>query len=494
MQLTVAEVKAKMAHANILHTEALEAACIEVCKEILPYQADNPMVHAMIGEAYINMREPEAGIPFLKDALRLDPSLVQCHIRIADGYNIAGRRVTALKWLDKCKSAMDTPELTGCWYLARADIFKMERQYDKAEENYELALSMLNQQQSMIGAHALGSYAGFLTLVGRFDEATAHYEHAFKLHPNYVIGQNLAMHYLTIGQWEMGWRLYEIRLYASKVPGWTRKPAASLEDRLDGPLVFFQEGGLGDFTQMCRYVPLFKDVAPRIIIGCDDRIIDVARCFDLPGVEIMPVDDVPEHEAEMPMLSIPLRTGLYLPEQAPPPAKLNVTPRKSGLSYGTNTQGRPDSRPQVLINWFGDKAFTHDDLRSARLKDFASVIRAFPNVNWICVNKGERVEKEIKATGLPITVHQGTLLEACEWIAGCDAMVTTDTGLAHIAGTLGKPTLMVTRQYATWHFGITADRGLWYPSIRVLRSKDDPAEVMSAVEAELRGILVGLGL
>lgn len=481
MHLSVGDIKRKMAEANILHTEALEEGCLKLCKEILPYQIDNAGLHAMIGEAYVNMREPEAGIPFLKDALRLDPKLSQCYIRIADGYNIAGRRVTALKWLDKCKSLMDTQELAACWHLARADIYKMERIYDKAEENYEIALGMLNQQQTLIGAHALGSYAGFLTLLGRFKEATAHYEHAFKLHPNYVIGQNLAMHYLTIGQWEIGWKLYEIRLYASKVPGWSRKPSASLQDRLEGPLVFFQEGGLGDFTQMCRYVPLFKDVAPRIIIGCDDRIIEVARRFELPGVEIMPVDDVPPHEAEMPMLSIPLRTGLYRPEDAPPPAKLRV-------------EARREKRPQVLINWFGDKAFTHDDLRSAKLKDFASVIKAFPGVNWISVNKGERVGKEIKATELPITQHQGTLLEACEWIAGCDAVVTTDTGLAHIAGTLGIPTLMVTRQYATWHFGITAERGLWYPSILVFRSHDDPAEVMPQVEAELRGILVGLGL
>lgn len=483
MHLSVGEVKAKMQQAMTLHLEALEEGCIELCREVLAYQPNNATIYAVMGEAFVNMREPEEGIPYLKQALALDSSLVQCYIRIADGYNIWGRRVTALKWLDKCKTAMNTQELAACWHLARADIYKMERQYDKAEENYEIALGMLSQQETLIGAHALGSYAGFLTLLGRFDEATAHYEHAFKLHPNYVIGQNLAMHYLTIGQWEMGWKLYEIRLYGSKVPGWSRKPSASLQDRLDGPLVFFQEGGLGDFTQMCRYIPLFKDVAPRIIIGCDDRIIEVARRFDLPGVEIMPVDDVPPHEAEMPMLSIPLRTGLYLPEQAPPPAKLNVTPRRE-----------PGSKPQILINWFGDKAFTHDDLRSAKLKDFASVIKAFPGVNWISVNKGDRVEKEIASTGLPITHHQGTLLEACEWIAGCDAVVTTDTGLAHIAGTLGIPTLMVTRQYATWHFGITADRGLWYPSIRLFRSKDDPAEVMPQVEAELRGILVGLGL
>src|SRR5690242_4223023 len=169
----------------------------------------------MMGEAYVNSREPEKGIPYLKTALRLDPTLVQCHIRIADGYNICGRRVTALKWLDNCKSGMNTPELRGWWHLARADIYKMERHYEKSEDEYYKAADLLGEQPTL-----LGSYAGFLTLLGRFEEATEAYEHAFHLLPNYIIGQNLAMHYLTIGKWEMGWRLYEIRLYASKVPAW----------------------------------------------------------------------------------------------------------------------------------------------------------------------------------------------------------------------------------------------------------------------------------
>lgn len=477
MQLSVAEIKAKMEQINVLHREALEESVVMLCKEILPYQQQNARLYAMMGEAYVNMREPQHGIPYLKRALELDPSLVECHVRIADGYNIWGRRVTALKWLDRCKSGMNTEELRGNWHLARADIYKMERQYEKSEENYQIAIAILGEQPTL-----LGSYAGFLTLLGRFDEATDLYERAYVKMPNYIIGQNLAMHYLTMGRWELGWRLYEIRLYASKIPGWTRKPAVRSTDRIPGPLVIFQEGGLGDFTQMVRYVQLFKDVCPRIILGCDERIMDVAKCFELPpNVEIMDADEVPEHECEMPMLSLPWHTGLYTPEQAPLPAKLNLSPRHEG------------TKPQVLINWFGDSAFTHDDLRSATLKDFADLVRAFPNVNWICVNRGGRVEREIKATGLPITVHQGTLLEACEWIAGCDAIVSTDTGLAHIAGTLGKPTLMVTRQYATWHFGVTAERGLWYPSIQLFRTEgDDMAPVMPRVEAELRGILVNL--
>lgn len=478
MPLSVGEIKQRLADADALHREGLEAGAIDLYKSVLPFQSDNATVYAALGECYINLRETEAGIPYLKRALDLDKTLVACHLRLADAYNIAGRRVTALKWLEKCQGAMTTDELRGWWHGARADIYKMDRNYASAEAEYKKAMAYLGDDLQF--PHMMASYAGFLTLIGRFGEATKYYEDAYMLCPNYLVGQNLAMHYLTLGMWDPGWRLWEIRLYESKAVAWTRKPHVSLSDRIDGPLVFCQEGGLGDFTMMVRYIPLFKDVSPRIIIAVDPRIEAVAKAFELPGIEVMAAAEVPEHEAEMPMFSIPFRSGLWTPEQAPPPARLNLIPhRVSG------------DKPQFLINWFGDSVFTHDDLRSAHLRDFAKIVNGL-DVHWVAVNRGPRVEREVRSTGLKVDIRQGSLLEACEVIAGCDAVVTTDTGLAHIAGTLGKPTFLVCRQYATWHFGVSADRGLWYPSIRVYRWRleDDRDEVMEEVLSDLRAFLV----
>lgn len=479
MPLTVGEIKERLAMADGLHREGMEAAAIELYKEALPYQRGNATVYAAIGECYVNMRETEAGIPYLRQALAIDSSLVACHLRLADAYNIAGRRVTALKWLERCKGAMTTNELKGWWHGCRADIYKMDRNYEGAEAEYKTAMTFLGDNLQF--PHLMAAYAGFLTLIGRFSEATMFYEDAYRACPNYLVGQNLAMHYLTLGIWDPGWRLYEIRLYGSKLVNWTRKPAVSLSDRLEGPLVFHQEGGLGDLTMMIRYVPLFRDVSPRLIVAVDNRVIEVAKLFELPGVEVMLADKLPEYHAELPMLSIPFRTGLLTPEQAPAPAKLNLTPRRvSG------------DKPQLLINWFGDSVFTHDDLRSANLKDFAKIVNGL-DAHWVAVNRGPRVEREVRSTGLKIDIRQGSLLEACEIIAGCDAVVTTDTGLAHIAGTLGKPTFLVCRQYTTWHFGVMARRGLWYPSIRVYRWRleDDRDAVMEEVLGDLRAFLVG---
>lgn len=473
--LTVAEIKDKLGQANAAHLAHHEHHTIALVNEVLPYQRDNAALYAVVGEAYINIRDATNGITWLNRALELDPTLKACHLRMADAYSIQKNRIRALERLQDCKAQFENDPLEGYWWLTRADILKMMRAYEKADEAYQQAGRLLGEN-----AQFFSSYAGFLCLLGRLQEATEFYERAYVLHPNYVWGQHLATHYLTLGRWELGWRLFEIRLEADLIGGWSRRPTVSLKDKIQGPLAFFQEGGLGDLVQMARYIPLFREVSPRLILVCDPALQPLIRKMELGDVELVTEEAIPEREAELPMLSLPLRTGLWTPAEAPAPIKFNIEPRKSVAS------------PAVCINWFGTPHFVHDDLRSAELKDFAPLVRKFPQFNWFCVNVGERVEREIAETGLPITSFQGTLVEACERMAAADAIVTTDTGLAHVAGSLGKPTLMVLRQYPDWRWGISGDTAAWYPSIKLFRTSHQIsiADILPALGNELCSVIL----
>ncbi|OYV51923.1 MAG: hypothetical protein B7X10_00395 [Burkholderiales bacterium 21-58-4] len=454
--LTVGEIKHKLKQANALHLEHQEASAIELLKEVLPYQSDNAHIYAAIGECYVNIREAVEGLPWLKKALALDNSLKACHIRIADAYNLMHKRVKALEYLKQCAGTFKGDPLECQWWLAKADVYKMMRFYERSEACYQEAFKRIDDKDKAWKAQLCGSYAGMLELQGRHDDATRYFELAYVTHPTYVLGSNLAMHYLTVGNWEWGWRLYEIRLQGNKVRGLGNKPCAGLEDRIEGPLYFYQEGGLGDLVQMARYIPLFKDVSPELVMVVDPRLMEVARMMKLGNVKIIDGDHTGEHEAELPMLSLPLRSDRLRPEDAPPPVKMKVKPIKRTF-------------PNVLINWFGEKFFTHDDMRSMKLADFAPLVRQHPEINWFCVNIGERVGKEIASTKLPIMHYPGDLKTAIQRIAGCDAMVTTDTGLAHVAGTLGKPVLMVLGEYSDWRWELKGDHTAWYPSIKLYR-------------------------
>lgn len=71
-------------------------------------------------------------------------------------------------------------------------------------------------------------------------------------------------------------------------------------------------------------------------------------------------------------------------------------------------------------------------------------------------------------------------------VAQLDAVVTVDTGVAHIAGSLGVPTHLVLTDYEDWRWG-PGERTGWYPSMRLHRG-DPVANFCAAAIALAQGI------
>jgi hypothetical protein len=69
-----------------------------------------------------------------------------------------------------------------------------------------------------------------------------------------------------------------------------------------------------------------------------------------------------------------------------------------------------------------------------------------------------------------------------------DLVVTVDTSVAHLAGSLGVPTAVLLTHPPDWRWGL-ADATPWYPSVRLVRQRDrrDPGRMM----ADLRNLIAG---
>ena len=153
----------------------------------------------------------------------------------------------------------------------------------------------------------------------------------------------------------------------------------------------------------------------------------------------------------------------------------------------------PPGRRRVGIAWQGNPAAFDDRGRSMPLAAFAP-LAAVPGVVLVALQRGPGAEQ---AVGVP-WVHglgdgfdagQDAFLDTAAVMASLDAVVTSDTAVAHLAGSLGRPTRVALRRHAEWRWLTDRADSPWYPGLRLVRQTVDGAwgPVFARVAADLAG-------
>ena len=63
----------------------------------------------------------------------------------------------------------------------------------------------------------------------------------------------------------------------------------------------------------------------------------------------------------------------------------------------------------------------------------------------------------------------GDFADTAAAVSALDLMICVDTSIAHLAGTLGKPTLLLLPARSDWRWFSGRDDTPWYPSMRLIR-------------------------
>ncbi|HTX77310.1 MAG TPA: tetratricopeptide repeat protein [Terracidiphilus sp.] len=349
-------------------------------------------------------------------------------------------------------------------------------------------------------AEALGSFPAIsnrgnsLLDLGRTDEALAAHQSAVDRDPAHAGARyNLALTQLRLGQWREGWRNYEARWRFREVH---RQPRVFSQPRwrgelLDGEHVLLHaEQGLGDTVQFCRYAALVAARGGRPILQVQAPAARLLRSLAVVRAglaEVVLLDDPPPpFDLECPLMSLPAVFGTT-PETVPWAGPyLGPLPHASGFV----------PRPRLLsvgLCWAGNPRYKTDTQRSMRLPVLLPLLRT-PGVFWVSLQKGPAADQIAE---LPSDVavadgasHDSDLADAAATIAGLDAVVTTDTCIAHLAGAIGKPVFVLLPHLADWRWMQDASTTPWYPTARLLRqpSPGDWNSVLAASAEALKAL------
>lgn len=410
------------------------------------------------------------------------------HRRLADAAIQLGATQTALKAIRLLLlQSPDEPELHATLGAL------LQRVGDMDEAGHVLQRSVLRWPTHV---PSLLNNAHWLAACGDFHEALCNYDRALRIAPTHDSARwYRGMLRLMLGDFSGGWHDHEARrsLAVHKVrvpvgvPAWNGKKARGLT------LLLWGEQGLGDQIQGVRFAAHLASLGATVIVRC---AAPLRQLFEsAPGVSASIGDDdaLPACDAHVPMLSVPYLLKLHSENSFGSSAYLQATSFLPGTSALARNNRMHLHQPQrVGFVWAGSSGHTNDSRRSLPQAQLAQLLSR-TSVQWVSLQLGAR-SAELKSLQPATTAHvvdvSTTLtdfVDTAHVISALDRIVTIDTSVAHLAGALGVPTLLLAPFVPDWRWQLAREDTPWYASVRLLRQPvaGDWASVIDRVHREL---------
>lgn len=328
---------------------------------------------------------------------------------------------------------------------------------------------------TVAAAHLNRGYT--LMKLGRLPEAEAAIMRSLELDPGLALGHwNLAFVRLLDGRFDEAWPHYAWRWKIRESlpsqrhftqPLWEGEP---LEGRT---ILIWAEQGFGDTIQFVRYLPQVKRLGARVLLQVQPAL--VALMGTCPGADLV-LDErqpAPAFDVHLPILSLPqvLRSTLAdLPAEVPylacPDASMYAP--KSSLVEAV----RSDGRTRIGLAWHGNP--NQKDNRTRSLDPaLLAPLATLPGVSWFNLQKyapgvePRPLPSAFKAQELDPLLE--TFADTAYALEHMDLVISVDTAVAHLAGALGRPALVLLSFSPDWRWLMRGEDCPWYPTFRLYR-------------------------
>ncbi len=323
-----------------------------------------------------------------------------------------------------------------------------------------------------------------LVAEGTFEEALSAYRQSIQIKPTDAqVRLNHSIGLLKAGRMVQGWQEHEWRF---RLPGHTELPLDRLlptispgADLTGRSVLLTHEEGIGDTLMYLRYAPLLARLGATVIAWVPAGLARLAaRVEGIAGV--VATDEVRlEADWHCPFISLPRAfAGTRTPWGAAPPY-LNTDPGRvaaAALQIPGRGQGGRDLR--VGLVWGGAprrenlQAHSVDRKRSMALRRLAP-LAGLRGVRLVSLQYGEYArELHDPPDGLTLADPMefvDDMDDTASLVRCLDVVVSVDTSMAHLAGGLGVPTILMDRYDNCWRWFHDRTDSPWYPSMTIVR-------------------------
>ena len=438
----------KLQRALSLHARGDADAALPIYQDVLADEPDNSTAQHYLGVIWYQRSNLSLALPLLERAVAAKPTDPEFHNNLGLALAAADRTDEAIAEYRSTLSL--NPDHAVAW------------------NNLGLALQAKNEVRDGIEA----------------------FRRALHLKPDFLRARwNLALALLLDRQFGEGWRHYDARLELPEIGGKLHRfPGAAWAGTSAQTVLVYIEQGLGDTIQFARYAKQMAAVGARCILRCPVALAPLLAT--IPGVSAINLerDPLPPYDAYLPLLSLPRLFGTS-PETIPAEVPYLAVP-EANRAAARRILARAAGKRRIGICWAGNPAHSNDRNRSIALAVLAPLFAA-TDAAWFSLQAGAAAGEQLATTpgaGEVLPLPLGTeLVDTAALIAELDLVVTVDTGIAHLAGALARPTWLLLPYAPDWRWQLERDDSPWYPTARLFRQPEarNWHSVIERVKAEL---------
>jgi ADP-heptose:LPS heptosyltransferase len=257
------------------------------------------------------------------------------------------------------------------------------------------------------------------------------------------------------------------------------KRIKKLKNKKNNSVLVYFEQGVGDYIMFSRYLNLLSSYGFKVTaFGQEDVIVLFKNCKEFKGIKfehLLYPDDFKKFKYKSFIQDLPF---LLMEEEIPHPTvfdtKVIIEKNNKFLSefrsnFKKNTQ-------KIGVSWKGNKRHIYDKLRSIDIGLFSKIFKENPDIQFFVIDKGLNPyeKKEISKYSNVINCEK-YLSDWNKTTTIClqmDQIVTVDTSLGHMGGTLNVPTNILISNNNDWRWGIKKTDSEWYKSVKLLRQTE----------------------
>lgn len=288
-------------------------------------------------------------------------------------------------------------------------------------------------------------------------------------------GYSYSLSKLALGELESGWRLMEARYdvedahrYLNQAlkpfPRWRGEP-------LNGArLLITAEQGLGDTVQMARYLPMLAGRGvQQVVMETQPEALTLLQ-YNFPEMQIIErtwgkAPDL-SFDLWLGMMSLPYFLKAWGTQTPGKSGYLRVPPDATAYWQPRVTEMAAGKGPRIGLAWSGQPAHRADRRRSV---PFNLMMRYVSQVTATFFALQTHVPEGLAANVINVSEEMITLADTLALIEQMDMVITVDTSVVHLAGSIGKETWLLLPKRYEWRWGLEGEHNDWYDSVKVLR-------------------------